>query len=68
TTHLTGTCRVTDGAFTAQDILDPFSVKQDVHGVRGTLGANLKLGFFSFNADYTFAEFDSASVGFNFSF
>ncbi|MEZ4856747.1 MAG: DUF6588 family protein [Gelidibacter sp.] len=68
TTDLTGTYRVSDGVFTSQDIVDPFSVKQDVNGVRGTVGANLKLGFFSFNADYTFAEFDSASVGFNFSF
>lgn len=68
TTDLTGTYRVSDGVFTSQDIVDPFSVKQDVNGVRGTVGANLKLGFFSLNADYTLAEFDSASVGLNFSF
>jgi hypothetical protein len=59
---------VTDGLLFSQDIVNPFSVEQDVSGIRGTVGANLKMGFFSINADYTLAEFDSASVGFNFSF
>lgn len=68
TTDLLGTYRVTDGLLFSQDIVDPFSVEQDVSGVRATVGANLKLGFFSLNADYTFAEFDSASLGLNFSF
>ena len=67
-TDLLGTYRVTDGESFSQDIVDPFSVKQDVSGVRATVGANLQLGFFSLNADYTLAEFDSASVGLNFSF
>ena len=67
-TDLLGTYRVTDGLLFSQDIVDPFSVEQDVSGVRGTVGANLKMGFFSLNADYTLAEFDSASVGLNFSF
>ncbi|MEO6347200.1 MAG: DUF6588 family protein [Aquaticitalea sp.] len=68
TTDLLGTYRVTDGLLFSKDIVDPFSVEQDVTGVRATVGANLKLGFFSLNADYTLAEFDSASVGLNFSF
>lgn len=68
TTDLLGTYRVTDGLLFSQDIEDPFSVEKDVSGVRATVGANLKLGFFSLNADYTLAEFDSASVGLNFSF
>ncbi|MEZ4792974.1 MAG: DUF6588 family protein [Gelidibacter sp.] len=68
TTDLLGTYRVTDGLLFSQDIVDPFSVEQDVSGLRGTVGANLKMGFFSINADYTLAEFDSASIGFNFSF
>ncbi|MEZ4802222.1 MAG: DUF6588 family protein [Gelidibacter sp.] len=68
TTDLLGTYRVTDGLLFSEDIVNPFSVKQDVSGIRGTIGANLKLGFFSLNADYTLAEFDSASVGLNFSF
>ncbi len=68
TTDLLGTYRVTDGLLFSQDIVDPFSVEQDVSGIRGTVGANLKMGFFSINADYTLAEFDSASLGLNFSF
>lgn len=68
TTDLLGTYRVTDGLLFSEEIVDPFSVEQDVSGVRATVGANLKLGFFSLNADYTLAEFDSASVGLNFSF
>jgi hypothetical protein len=67
-TDLLGTYRVTDGLLFSQDIIDPFSVEQDISGIRGTLGANLKIGFFSINADYTIAAFDSASLGFNFSF
>jgi hypothetical protein len=68
TTDLLGTYRVTNGLLFSEEIVDPFSVEQDVSGVRATVGANLKLGFFSLNADYTLAEFDSASVGLNFSF
>lgn len=63
-----GTYRVTDGLLTSEDIVDPFSVSSEVSGVRATLGAKLKLAFFRFNVDYTFAEFDSFSVGLNFGF
>jgi len=68
TTDLLGTYRVSNGAISSQEITDPFSVKQDVSGIRATVGANLKLGFFGLNADYTLAEFDNASLGVNFSF
>ena len=70
TTDLLGTYRVDSGFIIPgqTEIKDPFSVEQDVSGIRATVGANLKLGFFSLNADYTLAEFDSASVGLNFSF
>ena len=67
-TDLLGTYRVTDGVLVSEDIVDPFSVSQNVSGIRATIGANLKLGFFGLNADYSIAEFDSASVGMNFSF
>ena len=67
-TALLGTYRVTDGILFSDDIIDPFSIEQDVSGIRATVGANLKLGFFGINADYTIAEFDSASLGINFSF
>lgn len=45
---------------------DPFSVQNKVAGVRGTLGAILRLGFFGIHADYNFGEFDNASVGLHF--
>lgn len=67
-TDLLGTYRVSDGVLFSEEIIDPFSVEQDISGMRGTVGAHLKLGFFGLNADYTIAEFDSASVGLNFSF
>jgi hypothetical protein len=52
----------------SEEIVDPFSIKQDTSGIKATVGTNLKIGFFSINADYTLAEFDSASLGLNFSF
>lgn len=63
-----GTYRVTNGLLTTEDIVDPFSVESEISGMRATLGAKLKLAFFRLNADYTFAEFDSFSVGLNFGF
>ena len=67
-TDLLGTYRVSNGVIFSDEIVDPFSIKQDVSGLKATVGANLKLGFFGLNADYTLAEFDSASLGINFSF
>ncbi|MGB1307935.1 MAG: DUF6588 family protein [Oceanihabitans sp.] len=67
-TDLLGTYRVTNGILFSEDIKDPFSVKSKTKGVTATVGANVKVGFFSLNASYTLAEFDSASLGLNFSF
>lgn len=67
-TDLLGTYVVTDGLLYSESIIDPFSIEEKVNGIRTTLGANVKLGFFSLNVDYTFAEFNSASLGLNFSF
>lgn len=68
TTDLLGTYRVSNGALTSEDIVDPFSIEKKISGARATGGFKLKLGFFGLNADYTIAEFNSASVGLNFSF
>jgi hypothetical protein len=68
TTDLLGTYRVSNGIIFSEEIVDPFSIKQDTSGIKATVGTNLKIGFFSINADYTLAEFDSASLGLNFSF
>ncbi|WP_417858367.1 DUF6588 family protein [Xanthomarina gelatinilytica] len=67
-TDLLGTYVVTDGLLYSESIVDPFSIEENINGIRTTLGANVKLGFFSLNVDYTFAEFNSASLGLNFSF
>ncbi|SDB67122.1 hypothetical protein SAMN03097699_3335 [Flavobacteriaceae bacterium MAR_2010_188] len=67
-TSLLGTYIVTNGILFSEEIEDPFTINGDVSGIRATLGTNLKLGFFGINADYTMAEFDSASLGINFSF
>ncbi|RSK40607.1 DUF6588 family protein [Mangrovimonas spongiae] len=67
-TDFLGTYIVSDGVLFSEEIQDPFSIKKDVSGVRATIGANLKLGFFGLNIDYTLAEFNSAALGLNFSF
>ena len=63
-----GTYIVTNDALgiSSEAIVDPYSVSSSVSGVRATLGTRLKLGFFRINADYTFAEYDSFSLGLNF--
>lgn len=67
-TDLLGTYIVTNGILFSEEIEDPFTINGEVSGLRATLGTNLQLGFFGLNADYTLAEFDSASLGINFSF
>ncbi|GLB49951.1 DUF6588 family protein [Neptunitalea lumnitzerae] len=47
-------------------VTDPLSVENDFKGVRATLGTRLKLGFFRLHADYSIAEFNTASVGMSF--
>lgn len=67
-TDLLGTYRVSNGALTSDDIVNPFSIDSETSGVTTTLGATLKLGIFGLNASYTIAEFDTVSVGLNFGF
>lgn len=66
-TDLLGTYRVSNGTFTSEEITDPFSINQDISGIRASVGASLKLGFFGLTAEYSIGEFDSASVGINLS-
>lgn len=68
TNDLKGTYEVQSGVLASQTIVDPFSVSTDVSGVRGTLGARLKLGFFRLNSDVTFAQFTTVSFGMAFGF
>ncbi|MFC7444614.1 hypothetical protein C7H62_1730 [Mesoflavibacter sp. HG96] len=68
TTDLLGTYVVSNDVLFSEEIVDPFSIESTTQGVIITLGANLKLGFFGLNASYAIAEFDSATLGINFSF
>lgn len=52
----------------SSEFTNPFSLETKVSGARATLGAQIKLGFFRFHADYNISEFNSASVGLNFGF
>lgn len=67
-TDLVGTYVVSDGVFFSDEIVDPFSIESDTKGMLTTVGANLSLGFFGLNASYTIADFNSASLGMNFTF
>lgn len=64
-----GTYRVKAGIplfETTSEFTDPFSVKNKVSGIRGTLGASLKLGFFGLNVNYNIAEYNNATLGMHF--
>jgi hypothetical protein len=67
-TKLLGTYKIVDGTISSDEIVNPISIKNKISGMRTTFGANLKLGFFGINADYTFAEYNSASLGINIGF
>lgn len=66
---LKGTYIIEPTIFTQERVLtDPFTVNNDISGLRATVGAKLKLGFFGLNADYTFQEYETISVGLHFGF
>lgn len=66
---LKGTYIIESTIFTQERVLtDPFTVNNDISGLRATLGAKLKLGFFGLNADYTFQEYETISLGIHFGF
>lgn len=67
-TDLKGTYMVNEGVLAGESVIDPFSMETTISGLRGTLGANVKIGVLSINADYTLAEFDTVALGLNFSF
>lgn len=67
-TKLAGEYRVSNLAVFSEGVTDPVNINEDTDGLISTLGANLKLGIFGLNASYSFAEFNSASLGMNFTF
>ncbi|WP_317130089.1 DUF6588 family protein [Pedobacter kyonggii] len=58
-----GTYKFEDGASNATYV-DPISVKQtDIDGIRGSLGFQLKFGFFKFYSSYTQAKYSMVNAG-----
>ena len=56
------------GTTITESISDPISLKFKSTGARATLGARLNLTFFKIFADYTLQEYNTATLGFAFSF
>lgn len=50
----------------SDEFQNPFSVSNKVSDMRGTIGTNLRLGFFGLHVDYTFAKYNNASLGMHF--
>jgi len=64
-----GTYKVVDGIpidEVTNEFIDPFTVKNSVSDIRGTVGANLRLGFFGMHVDYNLAKYNNVSVGLHF--
>ncbi|MCA0133821.1 DUF6588 family protein [Winogradskyella alexanderae] len=51
-----------------ETISDPINLDFEANGVRATIGTRLNLAFFKIFADYTFQEYNTASLGIAFSF
>lgn len=49
-------------------LIDPINFSYDENSMRATLGLRLKFGFFTLHSDYTFQEYDIASLGIGISF
>ncbi|MET1257990.1 DUF6588 family protein [Flagellimonas sp. DF-77] len=45
------------------DFVDPFDVQGDISGLKGSLGASLRLSRFRINLDYTFQGFNNLAFG-----
>ena len=56
------------GTTITESITDPISLKFKSTGARATVGARLNLTFFKIFADYTLQEYNTATLGFAFSF
>jgi hypothetical protein len=60
-----GTYEITAGGQVVS-FTNPFDVQADISGVRFGAGANVRMGWFSMNLDYTFQGFNNISLGLNF--
>ncbi|WP_299255006.1 DUF6588 family protein [uncultured Aquimarina sp.] len=66
TADILGTYRVQNGPLASQTVEDPISVDNKTSGLKATIGANVKLGFFRANLDYTLQNYQNLSIGLNF--
>ncbi|MFD2564582.1 DUF6588 family protein [Aquimarina rubra] len=66
TADILGTYQVENGPLSSQTVEDPISVDNKTSGLKATIGANVKLGFFRANLDYTLQNYQNLSIGLNF--
>ncbi|WP_299220035.1 DUF6588 family protein [uncultured Aquimarina sp.] len=66
TADVLGTYRVENGPLALQTLEDPISVDNKTSGLKATIGANVKLGLFRANLDYTLQNYQNLSIGLNF--
>lgn len=50
------------------EVEDPFTIVDDIDGIKANLGVSLKLGFLKITGDYSFQEYDAVSVGLHLTF
>lgn len=62
---LLGTYEITAGGQVVS-FTNPFDVQADISGIRFGAGANVRMGWFSMNLDYTFQGYNNISLGLNF--
>lgn len=69
-TAMLGTYIVEDETtgYTIAEVEDPFTIVDDINGMKANLGLSLKLGFFKITGDYSFQEYDAVSVGMHLTF
>ncbi|TXK75271.1 DUF6588 family protein [Mesonia sp. HuA40] len=65
-TGLLGSYTINEGELAGQTITNPFTIDQEDAVLSGTLGLNLRLGFFDLSAAYNFQEINTLNVGLNF--
>ncbi|MHA7059978.1 DUF6588 family protein [Aquimarina sp. M1] len=66
TADVLGTYEVENGPLASQTVEDPISVDNKTSGLKSTIGANVTLGFFRANIDYTLQNYQNLSIGLNF--
>lgn len=53
---------------TIEEVEDPFTINDEVDGIKANLGLSLQLGFFKIHGGYSFQEYDALTVGLHLGF